>query len=187
MGRDQHKARFIIDIIADWEDLDQELRSRVFQRLNIYAIVAAHGWPIAIAASSASTPNTICVLPQEFSRCSKTDSSNPSVEINEVVEGRPTDQRQPQQQLLLRPQLRLRLHAVAEGAADRSFPNFFFKLIFNLIIKLTGPLHLQCLEFFTWPYAQTLHCYLALKLKPEAFCQSGSRFSWASAILIFFC
>lgn len=62
-GRDQHEARFVLDIIADWEDLDQELRARVFQRLNIYAIVAAHGWPTAIAASAASTPNTICVLP----------------------------------------------------------------------------------------------------------------------------
>lgn len=62
-GRDQHEARFVLDILADWEDLDQELRTRVFQRLNNYAIVAAHGWPTAIAASAASTSNTICVLP----------------------------------------------------------------------------------------------------------------------------
>lgn len=62
-GRDQHEARFVLDVIADWEDLDQELRSRIFQRLNIYAIVAAHGWPTAIAASAASTSNSICVLP----------------------------------------------------------------------------------------------------------------------------
>lgn len=42
-GRDQHEARFVLDIIVDWEDLDQELRKRIFQLLNIYAIVAAHG------------------------------------------------------------------------------------------------------------------------------------------------
>lgn len=62
-GRDQHEARFVLDVIVDWEDLDHEPRTRIFQRFNIYAIVAAHGWPTAIAASAASTPNTVCVLP----------------------------------------------------------------------------------------------------------------------------
>lgn len=62
-GRDQHEARFVLDILADWDDLYQELRTRIFQRLNIYAIVAAHGWPTAIAASEASTSNTVYVLP----------------------------------------------------------------------------------------------------------------------------
>lgn len=62
-GRDQHEARFVLDILADWPDLDDELRTRVFQRLNLYAIVAAHGWPAAIAASAASTSNLVCVLP----------------------------------------------------------------------------------------------------------------------------
>lgn len=62
-GRDQHEARFVLDILADWPDLDDELRTRVFQRLNLYAIVAAHGWPTAIAASAASTSNLVCVLP----------------------------------------------------------------------------------------------------------------------------
>lgn len=59
-GRDQHEARFVFDILADWEDMELDLRTRVFQRLNIYAFVAAHGWPTAIAAS---TSNTVCVLP----------------------------------------------------------------------------------------------------------------------------
>lgn len=30
-GRDQHEARFVLDIMSDWEDIDQELRTRVFQ------------------------------------------------------------------------------------------------------------------------------------------------------------
>lgn len=43
--------------------MDQELRTRVFQRLNICAIVETHGWPTAIAAAAASTSNTLCFLP----------------------------------------------------------------------------------------------------------------------------
>lgn len=62
-GRDQHEARFVLDILAVWPDLDDELRARVFKRLNLYAIVAAHGWPTAIAASAASTSNAACMLP----------------------------------------------------------------------------------------------------------------------------
>lgn len=62
-GRDQHEARFVLDVLADWPDLDDELRTRIFQRLNLYAIVAAHGWPTAIAATAASTGNLVCVLP----------------------------------------------------------------------------------------------------------------------------
>lgn len=62
-GRDQHEARFVLDILADWPDLEDDLRTRVFQRLNLYAIVAAHGWPTAIVASAASTSNLVCVLP----------------------------------------------------------------------------------------------------------------------------
>lgn len=59
-GRDQHEARFVLDVLADWPDLEDDLRTRIFQRLNLYAIVAAHGWPTAIAAS---TSNLVCVLP----------------------------------------------------------------------------------------------------------------------------
>lgn len=29
-GRDLHEARFAVDMMADWEDMDEELRSRVF-------------------------------------------------------------------------------------------------------------------------------------------------------------
>lgn len=137
-GRDQHEARFVLDVIADWEDLDQELRKRIFQRLNIYVIVAAHGWPTAIAASTASTPNTICVLPPGVLPVQQIDNSSPRVRLNEVEGGRQTDQRQPQQ----RHQLRHSLHAVVEGAANRSFPNFLPNFNCNLILKLTGPLHL---------------------------------------------
>lgn len=61
--RDQHKARFVLDMISDWEDMDVELRTRVFQLLNVYAIVATHGWPTSIAATAASTNSLQCFLP----------------------------------------------------------------------------------------------------------------------------
>lgn len=62
-GRDQREARFVLDVLADWQEMDNELRTRVFQRLNVYAIVATHGWPTAIAAIAASHNNLECVLP----------------------------------------------------------------------------------------------------------------------------
>lgn len=62
-GRDQREARFVLDVLADWPEMDDELRTRVFQRLNIYAIVATHGWATAIAASAASHNDLQCVLP----------------------------------------------------------------------------------------------------------------------------
>lgn len=62
-GRDQREARFVLDMMADWPDMDADLRTRVFQRLNVYAIVATHGWPTAIAATAASHDNLQCFLP----------------------------------------------------------------------------------------------------------------------------
>lgn len=62
-GRDQREARFVLDIMADWPEMDDELRTRVFQRLNVYAIVATHGWATAIAATAASHKDLQCFLP----------------------------------------------------------------------------------------------------------------------------
>lgn len=62
-GRDLHEARFAVDVMADWEDMDDELRTRVFQRVNLYAIVAAHGWPTAIAATTVTSNPLVCFLP----------------------------------------------------------------------------------------------------------------------------
>lgn len=50
-------------MLSDWEDMEVELRTRVFQRLNLYAIVTTHGWPTAIAATTASTNSLQCFLP----------------------------------------------------------------------------------------------------------------------------
>lgn len=62
-GLDAHESRFALDILSDWEDMEPELRVRVFQRVNLYAIVATHGWPTAIAATAASTNSMQCFLP----------------------------------------------------------------------------------------------------------------------------
>lgn len=50
-------------MLGVWEDMDEELRTRVFQRVNLYAIVATHGWATAIAATAATTNALTCFLP----------------------------------------------------------------------------------------------------------------------------
>lgn len=50
-----------------WPDLADEDRAWVFQRLNVYCIVAALGWPAATASSTATTDFLLppgLVLPQ---------------------------------------------------------------------------------------------------------------------------
>lgn len=50
-GRDQKEATFVLNMTADWPGLDADGRNVVYQRL--YALVAAYGWPTAIAATNA--------------------------------------------------------------------------------------------------------------------------------------
>lgn len=38
---------------ADWPSLDEEGKSVIYQRLHLYALVAAYDWPAAIAATNA--------------------------------------------------------------------------------------------------------------------------------------
>lgn len=61
-ARDQHDARFVLAVCSDWPQLDPAMQDTVFQRLNLYAIVANYGWPTAINAStaaSAAPPNLL--------------------------------------------------------------------------------------------------------------------------------
>lgn len=61
-ARDQHDARFVLAVVSDWPDLDNQMKELVFQQLNLYAIVANYGWPTAIQAStvvSAAPPNLL--------------------------------------------------------------------------------------------------------------------------------
>lgn len=62
-GRDQHKARFVLQVVSLWPDLTPADRQWVFQRLNVYSIVAALGWPAATAACASSTATIDYVLP----------------------------------------------------------------------------------------------------------------------------
>lgn len=52
-GRDQKEATFVLNMTADWPGLDEEGKAVVYQRLYLYALVAAYGWPTAIAATNA--------------------------------------------------------------------------------------------------------------------------------------
>lgn len=62
-GRDQHEARFVLQTVSMWPDLDDDDRKWVYQRLNVYCIVASLGWPAATAACNASTVSTDYFLP----------------------------------------------------------------------------------------------------------------------------
>lgn len=62
-GRDQHEARFVLQMMSLWPDLDEQERSMVFQRLNVYCIVAARGWPAATAACASTAAADDFVLP----------------------------------------------------------------------------------------------------------------------------
>lgn len=59
-GRDQH----VLQVISLWPDLRDEERAWAFQRLNVYCIVAALGWPAATAACASSAATADFVLPQ---------------------------------------------------------------------------------------------------------------------------
>lgn len=66
-GRDQHEARFILQVTSLWPDLADEDRAWVVQRVNVYCIVAALGWPAATASSTATIDFKLppgLVLPQ---------------------------------------------------------------------------------------------------------------------------
>lgn len=62
-GRDQHEARFVLQVISTWPDLPDADRVWAYQRLIVYCIVASLGWPAATAACAASTVNTDYFLP----------------------------------------------------------------------------------------------------------------------------
>lgn len=50
-ARDQNDALFVLAVVSDWEDLDDEMRNITFQRLNIYTIVAAYGHRVLIGCA----------------------------------------------------------------------------------------------------------------------------------------
>lgn len=50
-------------LISLWPDLQDEERIWAFQRLNVYCIVAALGWPAATAACASTSATTDFVLP----------------------------------------------------------------------------------------------------------------------------
>lgn len=63
-GRDLHDAKFVLRVVLMWPDLTDQDRKDIFQRLNVYAIVASIGWPTAIAACLANSRSSAFYLPQ---------------------------------------------------------------------------------------------------------------------------
>lgn len=77
-GRDQHEADFVLQMVILWPDLSDEDKQWVFQRLNVYCIVAALGWPAATAACESSTAVTDFVLPlgMAMPQCNRRENRN---------------------------------------------------------------------------------------------------------------
>lgn len=52
-ARDQHDARFVLAVVSDWPDLDDEIRNITFQRLNLlWQHTAANGIPSSFAVQA---------------------------------------------------------------------------------------------------------------------------------------
>lgn len=122
-ARDQHDARFELAVMSDWPDLDDEIRIITFQRLNLYTIVAAYGWPTAFLHLlwCRRSQSTTSFLPG-FSRCSNSRTSVKTT-INVEDDGETNDT---QRKLRHRPQ---HLHVEEVDAATS------INHVFNHIFK----------------------------------------------------
>lgn len=67
--RDHQDARFVLAVVSNWPDLDI-----IFQRLNLYTIVATYGWPTAIASSAVQVVLSNYLLPRATSLSNKTNA-----------------------------------------------------------------------------------------------------------------
>lgn len=61
-GRDQYEARFVLQVMSLWPDLDEEEIKLTFQHLHVHCIVAALGWPATTAACASASAATDFVL-----------------------------------------------------------------------------------------------------------------------------
>lgn len=96
--RDQHEARFVLQVISLWPDLDDEERKWAFQRLNVYCIVAALGWAAATAACASTSATTDFVLPP------RVVLPPPATPRRNRRDYQPAPQQQQQQQPAVQPQ-----------------------------------------------------------------------------------
>lgn len=83
VGRDQHEARFLLQVERLWPDLSDEEQHWTFQRLNVYCIVAALGWPAARNGSTTATTDfflpsgVVLPPPQGQNRRNRRDQGQP--------------------------------------------------------------------------------------------------------------
>lgn len=64
-GRDHHEVEFVLSMLSDYENFDDDLRNIVYQRANMLSIAVHYGWGAAIAASNTAAPSAV-VLPPGF-------------------------------------------------------------------------------------------------------------------------
>lgn len=104
--RDQHGARFVLQVVSLWPDLSDEDRHWTFQRLNVYCIVAVLGWPAATAVCASTTVTTNFVLPpgvvlpppQGQNRRNRMDQGQPQQQQHQQQQAAPQQQQQQRQQ-----------------------------------------------------------------------------------------
>lgn len=123
-GRDQHEARFVLQVMSLWPDLEQEERVWAFQRLNVYCIVVALGWPAATAACASTTAATDFVLPpgvvlppQTAPRRTRRDNQQ---QAQQQQQQQPAQQQQPQQRQQQQPRQNRRNQRGRGGGAPRN-------------------------------------------------------------------
>lgn len=119
------EARFVLQVVSLWLDLSDEERHWTFQRMNVYCIVAALGWPAATAACASTTattdfatdfvlpPGVVLPPPQGQNRRNRKDQ----VQQQQQQQPAPQQEQQPRQQQ--RPRQGRRDNQRGRGGAGR--------------------------------------------------------------------
>lgn len=105
-GRDQHEARFVLQVISLWPEMTDDERHWAFQRLNVYCIVAALGWPAATAACASTSATNDVVLPpgvalpplQGLAHHNRRDQGQQQQQQQQPAQPQQQQQQQPRQQ-----------------------------------------------------------------------------------------
>lgn len=97
-GRGQKEATFVLNMTADWPTLDEEGKFVIYERLYLYAVVAAYGWPTAIATTNAVGGDTVPLPPGITPKVQGARRGRQQVQQQRQQQAvRQPDQEQPQQ------------------------------------------------------------------------------------------
>lgn len=164
-GRDQHEARFVLQVVSLWPDLHEEERFWAFQRLNVYCIVAALGWPQATAACASTSAATDFVLPPGVILPPAAAPRRTRRELQQPQQQQQQQPRQGQQQQQQRQQRQAprnnNRRGRGGGAARQKQLTFYNSYLFLILnhVTLNLQVFLNCLHLrlnWFWPVALTV-------------------------------